>query len=88
MRNRKFLIGAVLTVTALFASVGVAQAAITQTLSVSSHFTKQDKKTPGGVDLFLDIPTQFPPGTPANQSPSNRTWTCRRTSPSPARAHL
>jgi hypothetical protein len=71
MRNRKFLVGAALTVTAMFAAAGVAQAAITNTMTVQSHFIKQDKKTPGGTDLRVDIATQFPPGTPAAQSASN-----------------
>jgi hypothetical protein len=68
MRNRKSLVGAALAVTALFAMAGVAQAAQTQTMTVSATNTKQDKKVVGGTGLHVDIKTQYPLGTPAAQS--------------------
>jgi hypothetical protein len=71
MRNHKFLVGTVFAVTAMFATAAVAQAAITQTTTVSATPSKQNKKTPGAVSLHVDIKTQFPLGTPANQSPSH-----------------
>jgi hypothetical protein len=40
-------------------------------LTVIASPAKQDKKVPGGISMDVDIPTTFPPGTPANQSPSN-----------------
>jgi hypothetical protein len=70
MRNRKFLVGAGLTVVSLFAMAGVAQAA-TQSTTVSATNTKQDAKVPGGTGLHVDIKTTFPPGTPAAQGPSH-----------------
>jgi hypothetical protein len=71
MRNRKFLVGAGLTVVSLFALVGVAQAAQTQTMTASATNTKQDKKVPGGTGLHVDIKTTYPLGTPAAQSASH-----------------
>ena len=71
MRNRKFLVGAGLTVVSLFAMVGVAQAAQTQTMTASATNTKQDKKVPGGTGLHVDIKTTYPLGTPAAQSASH-----------------
>ena len=71
MRNRKFLVGAGLTVVSLFALVGVAQAAQTQTMTVSATNTKQDKKVPGGTGLHVDIKTSYPLNTPLNQSASH-----------------
>jgi hypothetical protein len=71
MRNRKFLVGAGLTVVSLFAMVGVAQAAQTQTMTAAATNTKQDKKVPGGTGLHVDIKTTFPLGTPAAQGPNH-----------------
>jgi hypothetical protein len=71
MRNRKFLVGAGLTAVSLFLMVGVAQAAQTQTMTVSATNTKQDKKVAGGTGLHVDIKTTYPLGTPAAQSASH-----------------
>jgi hypothetical protein len=71
MRNRKFLVGTVLAVTAMFATAAVAQAAITQTMTVSATNTKQNKKVAGGTGLHVDIKTNYPLGTPASQSASH-----------------
>jgi len=71
MRNRKFFIGVALAVTGALATAGIAQAAQTQTLTVSASNSKQDKKVPGGTNLHVDIKTQTPLGTPAAQSASH-----------------
>ena len=72
MRNRKFLVGAALVVTAMFATAAVAQAAITQRIAtVSATPSKQNKKTPGAISFHIDIKTDYAVGTPANQSASH-----------------
>jgi hypothetical protein len=71
MRNRKFLVGAALACVSVLGMAGVAQAAQTQTMTVSASNTKQDKKVPGGTALHVDIKTTYPLGTPASQSASH-----------------
>jgi hypothetical protein len=72
MRNRKFLVGAALVVTAMFATAAVAHAAITQRIAtVSATPSKQNKKTPGAVSFRIDIKTDYPTPTPSNQSASH-----------------
>jgi hypothetical protein len=61
MRKRKFLIGAVLGVTASLVFAGVASAAVlTQTFSSLASKTKQDKKVRGPVGQFrTDVDTTY-----------------------------
>ena len=71
MRKHKYLVTGALTAVAAFAAVSVAQAAQTQSLTVSATNTKQDKKVLGGTGLHVDIKTTYPIGTPASQSASH-----------------
>lgn len=71
MRKSKYLVGMAVAVAASFAIASVAQAAITNTMTVSSTSTKQQKKTPGATDLHVDIKTAYSAGTPAAQSASH-----------------
>lgn len=72
MRKRKFLIGAVLGVTASLAFAGVASAAVSsQTYSSVASKTKQDKKVRGHVGSFkTDVDTFYSGGftPPATQT--------------------
>jgi hypothetical protein len=75
MRNRKYLIGALVGVIGALAFSGVASAAPTgQTLAEQLTPAKQDKKVFGGVSLFTDLRTTI--DNPATtQSPRQTVFT-------------
>ena len=75
MRNRKYLIGALVGVIGALALSGVANAAVTgQTLQTTLSPTKQDKKVFGGVSLHNIISTTI--DNPATtQSPKTTVFT-------------
>ena len=75
MRNRKYLIGALLGVIGALAFSGTASAVPTgQTLVEGLAPAKQDKKTYGGVSLHTIISTTFD-NYPTSQSPKTTTFT-------------
>jgi hypothetical protein len=75
MRNRKYLIGAVVGVLGVFAFSGVASATPTsQTLQTTLAPAKQDKKVFGGVSLHNIIGTNFD-NFATSQSPKTTTFT-------------
>jgi hypothetical protein len=74
MRNRKFLIGALVGVVGVFAFSGVASATPTsQTLQTTVSPTKFDKKTFGGASLHNIISTNFD-NFATSQSPKTTTF--------------
>src|SRR5262249_57271096 len=75
MRNRKYLIGALVGVLGVFAFSGIASAAPTgQTLQTTLSPPKQDKKAYGGVSLHNIISTTFD-NFATSQSPRTTTFT-------------
>ena len=75
MRNRKYLIGALVGVIGALAFSGTASAVPTgQTLVEGLAPAKQDKKTYGGVSLHTIISTTFD-NYPTSQSPKTTTFT-------------
>jgi hypothetical protein len=75
MRNRKFLIGALVGVIGALAFSGVASATPTsQTLQTTIAPAKQDKKTFGGISLHNIIDTNFD-NFATSQSPQTTTFT-------------
>jgi hypothetical protein len=75
MRNRNYLIGALVGVIGVLAFSGVASAAPTgQTLAEQLTPAKQDKKMYGGVSLFTDLRTTID-NPAATQSPRQTVFT-------------